>query len=105
MNRVVLALAAGVVFLMGALSISYGASTYDSFHCQNGNLVTLYDKIGEVAIRCDPPTFASKRTEVRHRESFEIEEWTYNLGSSSFIYTLSFVNGILTRIESGDHGY
>jgi hypothetical protein len=38
-------------------------------------------------------------------ETVEIEEWPYNLGPTSFMLYLTFENGRLTRIESGEYGY
>lgn len=45
------------------------------------------------------------------RESFivkqyvTIERWTYNLGAFKFIRHLTFENGSLVRIATGEHGY
>jgi hypothetical protein len=36
--------------------------------------------------------------------TIEVEEWVYNMGSTSFVYFLIFNNGILKRIESGAYG-
>lgn len=34
-----------------------------------------------------------------------VEEWTYNFGPQQFMHTLTFRNGKLKKIESGDYGY
>ena len=66
-------------------------------------------RISEVRKKCGPPTEASQRQERKGwgyvLETVEIEEWTYNLGSTSFMVYLTFENGRLTRIESGEYGY
>lgn len=38
-------------------------------------------------------------------EFVEIEEWTYNLGSTRFIRYLIFENGVLVDIITGDYGF
>jgi hypothetical protein len=60
MNRTVFVSTLGVMLLIGAFSIACNASTYDTFRCNNGNLVSVNDKIGIVALRCDPPHFCRK---------------------------------------------
>ncbi|MEN6321862.1 MAG: DUF2845 domain-containing protein [Syntrophaceae bacterium] len=93
------------LFLYGAVS----ATTFNTFRCNNGAIVSINDKLASVTLKCDPPTSVVKRTVTRgllsgYFETVEIEEWTYNLGSSRFIYYLTFENGELTRIESGGYG-
>ena len=54
---------------------------------------------------------APKREKEQYREPFlveeyvEIEEWTYNLGPTFFIRYLTFENGKLVLIETGDYGF
>ena len=38
-------------------------------------------------------------------EVVPIETWTYNRGSTQLIRYLTFRNGYLTRIQTGDYGY
>ena len=110
-------LAAMMVFLLS--STSY-ATTFDTFRCPNGTLIRVNDKLTTVVMKCDPPTMATKRyiTGIRpgypwsadggyygYYEKIEIEEWIYNLGPTSFLMYLTFTNGVLTGIESGDYGY
>jgi hypothetical protein len=35
----------------------------------------------------------------------ETDEWVYNPGPSSFMTYLTFTNGVLTNIKSGEYGY
>jgi len=85
------------------------AITLSQFRCPNGSLILINDRISEVKRKCGPPTEASRRQERIGwgyvLETVEIEEWTYNLGPTSFMTYLTFENGRLTRIESGEYGY
>lgn len=85
------------------------ATTSDTYRCSNGAIVAINDKLATVILKCDPPTTIVKRTLARgllsgYFETVEIEEWTYNLGPSRFMYYLTFENGDLARIESGGYG-
>ncbi len=85
------------------------ATTSDTFRCPNGAIITVHDRLSTVMLKCDIPTVISRRTVTRglpfgYYETVEIEEWTYNLGPSSFMYYLQFDNGFLERIESGTYG-
>ncbi len=85
------------------------AAVSDTFRCPNGTIVAVHDRLSIVAAKCDTPTYISRRTVTRglppgYFEMVEIEEWTYNLGPSRFIYYLTFENGFLQRIESGAYG-
>ena len=85
------------------------ATTFNQFRCPDGSLILVNDRISEVRKKCGPPTEASRRQERIGwgyvLETVEIEEWTYNLGPTSFMTYLTFENGRLTRIESGEYGY
>jgi hypothetical protein len=85
------------------------ATAFNQFQCPDGSLTLINDRVAEVRRKCGPPTAASQRQERKGwgyvLETVEIEEWTYNLGPTSFMFYLTFENGRLTRIESGDYGY
>ena len=87
----------------------WSAITFNQFRCPDGSLILINDRISEVRRKCGPPTVADQRQERRAwgyaLETMEIEEWTYNFGSTSFMIHLTFENGRLTRIESGEYGY
>jgi hypothetical protein len=106
--------------LVCLISSSLPAASTDTFRCPNGNLIRVNDKMATVTMKCDPPTLVTKRqvTTVRpgypwspnggyygYYENLEIEEWIYNLGPTSFMIYLTFTNGVLTGIDSGDYGY
>jgi Protein of unknown function (DUF2845) len=97
-----------ILMLAGGLTI--GADAWaDNFRCPNGEFVTTGDQLGEVAVRCDKPTTTTRREEPQETfrgkvEYIPVEEWTYNMGPSDFIYTLIFRNGKLAEIRSGGRG-
>jgi len=108
------------VLLVCLISSSLPASSTDTFRCPNGTLIRVNDKLTTVVMKCDPPTLATKRelTGIRpgypwsadggyygYYEKIELEEWVYNLGPTSFMMYLTFTNGVLTSIESGEYGY
>jgi len=92
------------------LHSSAEATTSDTFRCPNGAIVSVNDRLSTVARKCDAPTSTARRSVTRglapygYYEVVEIEEWTYNLGPSVFVYYLTFENGVLVRIESGGYG-
>ena len=97
-----------ILMLAGGLTLGDEARA-DTFRCPNGEFVAKGDQIGEVAVRCDKPTTTARRDEpqetVRGKvEYIPVEEWTYNMGPSDFIYTLTFRNGKLAEIRSGGRG-
>lgn len=103
MNRATL-----ILMLAGGLTFGTEASA-DTFRCPNGEFVAKGDVIGEVAVKCDKPTTTSRREEPQETaqgkvQYIVVEEWTYNLGPSDFIYTLVFRNGVLAEIRSGARG-
>ncbi len=51
------------------------------------------------------PPEETRRPPLFLREFVTIEEWEYNLGPTQFIRYLTFENGILVRIATGDYGY
>ncbi len=85
------------------------AVTFNQFRCPDGSLILINDRVSEVRRKCGPPTTADQRQEGRAwgyiLGAVEIEEWTYNWGPTSFMLYLTFENGRLTRIESGEYGY
>jgi len=90
-----------VVLVLLAAAVSTARA--DAFRCGE-RLVNLGDRIGEVTLKCGPPTFAEQRQETRGSDTVTIETWTYNLGPRDFVRTLTFVGGSLTKIKAGDYG-
>ena len=103
------------VTIICLISTTVFATTHNTFRCPNGRIIHINDKLETVRMKCDPPTSATKRTVATYPapyppytvyyEPADVEEWIYNLGPSSFIMYLTFTNGVLTNIESGEYGY
>jgi hypothetical protein len=94
---------------LGMVACPAFAAASDTFRCPGGAIIAVHDRLSAIASKCDAPTYISRRTITRglpsgYFETIELEEWTYNLGSSRFIYYLTFENGFLERIESGTYG-
>lgn len=100
---------------------SFSALAGSDLRC-SGRIISVGNTRDYVLDKCGEPTSIEKRTErsargFRHRypESHEelnyvireiqIEVWTYNLGSTQFIRYLTFRNGKLIAIRTGDYGY
>ncbi len=123
----------GKSFLSALMVLAFAAQASafgNDFRCGN-NIVSTGDRQFEVLSKCGEPSFKSVRYEKRIRrdlfrelfppwsirdsekyreplfveEFVEIEEWTYNLGSLTFVRFLTFENGTLVHIETGDYGY
>jgi hypothetical protein len=102
------------VTIVCLISSSAPAMTHNTFRCPNGSLIQINDKLSTVMTKCDPPTSASKRSiagwtgyplDVVYYGAADIEEWIYDLGPTSLVMYLTFTNGVLTRIESGEYGH
>ena len=97
--RVVLA----TLLLLGFAS----AAQADTMSCGE-RLVFTGDNTAGVAIKCGAPTFQEHRDDTRGADgnstTVSIDTWTYNFGPQSFIRTLTFVNGTLKSIATGDYG-
>lgn len=112
------------------LTIFLAAESSFAFRCGTA-LVNLGDRIPEVIQKCgepdyidswqeerisrdyssprefDPKTYYYRRNRkpLLVKEFVTIDIWTYNLGPNRFIRYLTFENGILTEITTGDRGY
>jgi hypothetical protein len=96
----------------------------DGFRCNSGRLVSVGDRMGDVRNRCGEPDWVSQRIEKRkmkHKvtrwvgnvldsfiEEVEIDvpldEWTYDMGPRSFIRYVTFENGLVIDVATGDYG-
>ena len=96
----------------------------DGFRCKTGRLVSVGDRSYEVKSRCGAPDDVNARVERRRvkvrvgrwingnlvdvmeeREvEIPIEEWTYDLGSTSFIRYVVFENGAVVDVKTGGYG-
>jgi hypothetical protein len=108
--------------LLGMLSGPAGAD--EGFRCKSGRLVSVGDAMKDVRDRCGDPDEAFTRTEkrkIKHKytrrignveesvvEEQEVEvpldEWTYDLGPRSFTRYVTFENGRVIQVATGDYG-
>lgn len=93
------------VLLIAFIVISAAEAFADNFRCPNGAIVSTGDRIAEIYVKCDPPSFRETRTESEsgHRGAtilINVEEWTYNEGPHRLMHLLVFHNGILNQIHS-----
>jgi len=119
-----------MIFFLIVLMVLGTSVTGFSFRCGT-SLVSEGDTRAEVARKCGEPDYVDSWEEERilrdfhverdydprtrsykfNREPFLVKEkvkidvWTYNLGSTRFTRYLTFENGILTAIETGNKGY
>ena len=92
-----------------------------SFRC-GGRIIDVGQSRDFVFHKCGQPTNIEERTErlatnfiQRYPENHEmynytinenqIEVWTYNLGPTQFVRYLTFKNGKLVDMKTGDYGY
>lgn len=121
------------ITLLSLLVLHTASFALDSLRC-GSRIVTIGEPRASVRAKCGEPADKEVRYEKRiardfyrdlfpprgyerqrEREKYreplfvevfvEIEEWTYNLGPTSFIRYLTFENGRLVSIETGDYGY
>jgi hypothetical protein len=96
----------------------------DGFRCPSGRLVSVGDGMKQVRDRCGEPDYVTSRSErrtIKHRytrrvgafeesivEEQEIEvpldEWTYDLGPNAFVRYVTFENGRVIGIRTGEYG-
>ncbi len=111
-------IAATFVLIISGIALS---KTYlKTWRC-GSNIISIGNSKSSVFLKCGTPTSSNttrrttkgllkalkngNMTEEEFNERMQIsEEWVYNCGSEKFITTLSFNNGVLTSIETGEYG-
>jgi hypothetical protein len=112
------------VLLILLLLVASSVSASD-FRC-GSDIISPGDRKFDVLRQCGNPDNVEVREEVRIRrdlgahlflpgeeppgflfakELVTVEEWEYNLGPGRFIRYLTFENGRLIKITTGDYGY
>jgi hypothetical protein len=56
-------------------------------------------------VPCAPQSPAWCTTQVEDSIDVPVEEWTYDFGPQRFIQFLTFEDGRLVRVQSGDYGH
>jgi hypothetical protein len=96
--------------LLSVLLLSLAsAAEADNFRCPNGEIVSTGDNQSVVAMKCDPPTYKSARTEsiAGYKGAtilVSVEEWTYNEGPNRLVHILTFRNGQLDSVQTAGFG-
>jgi hypothetical protein len=76
--------------------------------CGN-ELVTEGDSRATVLAKCGEPVdrfvYVVEKKVGDSIVNIVVEEWTYNLGPYEFLYFLTFANGKLQEIQTGEYGY
>lgn len=95
--------------VLALLLVMATSASADNFRCPNGEIVSTGDRQSIVAMKCDPPSFKSGRTETTSGHSGatileNIDEWTYNEGPNRLVHILTFRNGILDSIQTAGFG-
>jgi hypothetical protein len=94
-----------IIAAASLLILWVSAAFADNFRCPNGSIVSTGDRVAEVSVKCDPPSFRDTRTESEagHRGAtilVNVEEWTYNEGPHRLMHLLIFYNGILKEVRT-----
>jgi hypothetical protein len=94
-----------------------GGQVFAAFRC-GPNLILIGDDKAEVLLKCGEPSFSELTSlesgrrygrdlshgSVSGKSTYFVEKWYYNCGPHKFIKILTFRNGIVRNIESGDYG-
>lgn len=101
---------------LGLILSLAGVAPASAMRCGN-DLILVGDRKLEVLKSCGEPDFVDTWEEKRRERIYYfghwypdyrlvvVEEWTYNFGPSMFIRILTFENGRLVEIETGDYGF
>jgi Ni/Co efflux regulator RcnB len=113
------------MLVAAALAGPVAARADDGFRCgPRGRIVSVGDRGYEVKKRCGDPDDITSRVEVRKNKvrvgrwingnfvnvieerdvEVTIEEWTYDLGETSFIRYVILENGTVVDVKTGDYG-
>ena len=81
----------------------------DTLRCRNELIITGETKV-DVLAKCGQPLLREMVGEDRIRTPYgdeirSIEEWTYNFGTTDFVYVLTFEGGRLIQIRQERRGY
>ena len=101
--------------MIGALTMAVPWSNVyaDSFSCPGG-IVSTDDSSFDVMAKCGAPDFRDSHQEevvqrfdvdTKQKVYINVEEWTYNLGTSQFTRIIILKNGRIAEIRTGSYGY
>ena len=106
--RIFLTLLFVVTLILSFRSAAYAMMPYSSdssLRCNNG-LVTLGESKLDVFSKCGTPSNEADVGKVFNGYSTDYQQdWTYNMGSTSYLYTLKFAGNHLMQISRGSRGF
>ena len=90
-----------------------GFTVYPGMQRCNFNSFSLGSTSAEVRAKCGQPDSQEQRYETvtekiaggRRQVSVSVDEWTFNLGPTQFMRILTFRNGVLVDITTGERGF
>jgi hypothetical protein len=95
------------VTLCWLLMASANARADDSWRCGD-RIVTVGESWTEVLEKCGQPTSVKRRWESSRPRGRPlrrpVDDWTYDRGPNEFVRILTFADGILRSVETGDYG-
>jgi hypothetical protein len=117
----------GVAISIGMLTAGAASAANGGMRCGT-RLVSVGDTQYEVRATCGPPDASQQRTEIRtvgrqvrvpcadRRKAWctavvesaievAVEEWVYDFGTQRFLQHLTFEQGRLVSVESGERGH
>jgi hypothetical protein len=97
------------IWLLLGLSLIFIDPAY-ALRCGN-EVVQIGDSATKVLHMCGKPT-AKEKIKIKKEKRFnnnadgsKITQWTYNFGSSDFLYIISFQKGVVSSITANGYGY
>jgi hypothetical protein len=87
--------------LLGLAAAPEARADGGSGMCRSGHLALLGERTFQVFRNCGQPAWAQQYGSAYRR----VEEWVYDPGSGSYLRVLTFVNGVLVRIEEVPPGH
>lgn len=90
-----------------------GFTVYPGMQRCDFNSLSLGSSSAEVSAQCGKPDAQAQRYETvtekiaggRRQVSVSVDEWTFNLGPTQFMRILTFRNGKLVNISTGERGF
>ena len=90
-----------VLQLLVVLVLSFAARADDGFRCKGDQLVNEGDRMSDVRELCGEPDAVFHRV---GKHGVQIDEWSYDLGPTTFTRTVIFKNGRVKNIVAGAYG-
>jgi hypothetical protein len=115
MKKRMVTVLAGILFIGAAASTARGEAGFGGFRC-DGRLVRDGETQDDVAQKCGDPDAVRSWTELRKESVWEYghkverqvpiqyDEWKYDFGRDRLIRYVTFVQGRLASVRTGEYG-